>query len=281
MTYLLLSVLGQTFNALLLKIGELYDQDRMVVVAFNYFAASLGAAVLWAVQGSGPPGMATLILGPVGGFFWATSLIMWIGTMAKVGLALSTAVMRLSVLFPTLLSVILFAELPTGLQFTGVALTVVVLGLLGWNSLSGEGVRAREGGFVWLLGLLLLMGGVGIVQKLFAEWGRPVDRNALLFLVFTSAGLMCWWVVLRQRRRLRRGDALRGFLFGLGNVTSNSFLLLGLVDVPGVVAFPTLSVGVILTTSVTGLLLYRERPGWRGVSAIVLSAVSIVLMTSS
>lgn len=278
MFYLFLAVLVQTWNAALLKIGELYRQERLVVMGFNYITASLGAAMLWAWQGTGMPGTVTLVLGPVGGFFWATSLFLWMGAMARVGLATSTAAMRLSVIWPTLISLTIFGEMPHLLQWGGIALTLLVLLLLGIISFRTRGSHIGEGGILWLFGMFALMGGVGITQKFFIEWGRPEDKSALLTLVFFTAGLMCWGAIGVGRLRLRRSDALRGFVFGLGNVSGNFFTLLALEDVPGVVAFPVLSIGVILLASLSGILLWKERPGRLGLLAILLSAVAIFLM---
>ena len=60
MIFLVLAVLVQVAMASLLKIGELYRQDRLVVMGFNYLAATVVSVTAWAVQGSGVPGTATL-----------------------------------------------------------------------------------------------------------------------------------------------------------------------------------------------------------------------------
>lgn len=278
MFYLFLAVLAQTWNAALLKIGELYHQERLVVMGFNYIAATLGVAAIWAWQGTGAPDTVTLVLGPVGGFFWSTSLLLWMGAMARVGLATSTATLRLSVIWPTLISLTVFGEIPNLLQWGGIALTLLVLLLLGLINMRARGSAIGEGGMLWLFGMFALMGGVGITQKFFIEWGRPEDKSALLTLVFFTAALMTWGAILVRRLRLRRSDAVRGFAFGVGNVAGNFFFLVALEDVPGVVAFPVLSIGVILLASLSGVVLWKERPGRLGLLAIVLSAASIYLM---
>jgi drug/metabolite transporter (DMT)-like permease len=280
MTFLVLAVLVQVLSASLLKIGELYQQDRLVVMGFNYAFATLISATAWALLGTGLPGPATLVLGPVAGVFYALGLFLWMGAIATAGLGTSTAALRLAVLWPTLLSLLAFAERPSGAQLAGVALTFAVLGLLGAHSLRAGRALPGQGGFRWLLATFVLNGGVGISQKLFIEWGRPEEKIALLALIFGTATLGCGAAMLGRRRRLRRGDVLRGCLFGLGNVLSNTLLLLGLERVSGVVAFPFASVGTILLTALSGIVLWRERPGVLGLAAIALAAVAIVLMVS-
>jgi drug/metabolite transporter (DMT)-like permease len=278
MTYLVLAVLVQVAMASLLKIGELYQQDRLVVMGFNYLFAGFIAAGVWAVQGSGVPGVPTLVLGPVAGFFYAAGLFLWMGAIGAAGLGTSTTALRLAVLWPTLLSLLAFGERPSASQLGGIALTFGVLGLLGAQSLRVSRMRPGQGAFGWLLATFVFNGGVGICQKLFIEWGRPVEKAALLALIFSTAALICGAAVLRRHRRLRGGDVLRGLAFGFGNVCSNGLLLLGLERVPGVVAFPFSGVGLIALTALSGVLLWRERPGLYGSAAIALAGVAIVLM---
>ena len=278
MTFLVLAVGVQLAMAMLLKIGELYQQDRLVVMGFNYLVAAFVTLIAWAVQGTGLPGAATLVLGPVAGIFYALGLFLWMGAIASAGLGMATTALRLAVLWPTLLSLLAFGEVPSLAQLAGVTLTFVVLGLLCLHSLRIGRARPGHGGIGWLLATFCLNGGVGIAQKLFIEWGHPAEKSALLALIFVTAALTSGAPMLGRRRRLRRSDLVRGSLFGVGNVLSNAFLLLGLERVPGVVAFPFASVGMILLTSVSGIVLWHERPGPLGLAAIALAAVAIVLM---
>ncbi|HEX9842764.1 MAG TPA: EamA family transporter [bacterium] len=278
MTYLVLAVLVQVTMASLLKIGELYRQDRLVVMGFNYLAATVVTVAAWAVQGSGVPGTATLVLGTVAGVFYAMGLFVWMGAIATVGLGTSTAALRLSVLWPTFLSLLVFGERPAPAQLTGVALTFGVLGLLAAHSLRVQRARPGQGGLGWVLATFTINGGAGVCQKLFTELAPPVEKMALLALIFATATLVTGAPMLKGRRRLRRGDVVRGLAFGLGNVCSNTFLLMGLERVAGAVAFPFASVGTILLTSLSGIVLWRERPGLLGSAAIALAAVSVVLM---
>lgn len=287
MLYLTLGVMVMVYNALVLKWGETRGQDRLVVGAVNYGVAALLAGAIWGAAGAVAPGSGTLVLGPIGGFFYAVSLVVWLGAMAHGGLALATAAQRLSVFWPTAVSVLIFLEVPTGAQTAGVLLGLLVLVLLSVNSvLRARGGPVRDSGLYWLLGTFCMNGGPGIVQKVFTEFARPADKPAMLALIFFFAFLVCMAAIAggrlrgpgRQRRLLRRGDVLRGFLFGFGNVGSNYLVLRGLQDVAGVVAFPFVNSSVIVAATVAGLLVWRERPGPVGLAAIALAGVAIVLM---
>lgn len=284
MSYLFLAVLLQVWNANLLKIGESRHQQRMVVIGFNYISATAIATVLWAVEGAATPAGITWVFGSVAGFFYATSLFFFMVAIARSGLALSTAGMRLSVLWPMLLSLIAFGEAPTALQWSGIGLTLSVMILFGRTGLRVS--RATPGGLAGslsLLALFLCMGGGLSTLKAFTEMDSPVNRSAMLALLFASAGIMCWAVIFAvpggTLRRIRRGDVLLGLVFGVSNVASNALLLLGLEQVAGVVAFPLVNIGVILLNSLSGFLLWRERLGRVEGAALALATLAIVLMT--
>lgn len=280
MIFLILAIATSVANAFLLKTGELYQQERLVVMGFNYLSAALLSAGVWAVQGTGPPGGVTLGLGVTGGFFYATSLFLWMGAIAKVGLATSTAAARISVIWPTLLSLVAFAEVPSPFQLAGIVLTFVVLGMLGASSLMADRAASGQSGLVWLVPMFVLMGGVGITQKLFTEWGRPAEKAALLCVIFTTAMLLCWAGLLRGRHPLRIGDVSRGFVFGLVNACSSGLMLLGLERVAGAIAFPLVNIGILLLTALSGVVIWRERPGRLGISAMVLAVIAIVFMAA-
>ena len=284
MSYLFLAVLLQVWNANLLKIGESRPQRRMVVIGFNYISATAIAVVLWVMQGGGAPAGITWILGPVGGFFYATSLFFFMVAIARSGLALSSAGMRLSVLWPMLLSLIACGEVPTALQWGGIGLTLAVMAMLGRTGLrQGPSPDGGLSGRLSLLALFLCMGGGLSTLKAFTEMDSPDNRSAMLALLFASAGIMCWAVIAfgpaGEIRRISGRDAIWGLLFGVGNVASNGFLLLGLEQVAGVVAFPLVNISVILLNSLSGVLLWRERLGRVETAAVAVATLAIVLMT--
>ena len=130
MGYLAVSVVTMVFNGMVLKWGETEGQNRLAVMSVNYLFASLGTASVWMVQGGGMPSPLTLLLGPLGGIFYGTGLFLWMVAIAKSGLGTSTAAMRISVIWPTLLSIVLFSEIPSLVQTAGIAFAILSIGML-------------------------------------------------------------------------------------------------------------------------------------------------------
>jgi len=277
MAYLLLSILASVSNALVIKRSEMHRHDRIVVMAVNYVLAWGLTTAHWAWSGGGWPSAVTWMLGAVGGLFYAGALLLMMVAIATTGLARAAVAMRMSVVWPVLLSLVGFGEVPTPFQAAGIVLALAAVALLTLRGRLAARLPAEQGGWV-VLALFVVGGGSGVTLKLFTELGPPAERGALLPVVFGAAAVLCCTIQAVRRTPLRAGDAGSGLLFGTGNVFSNSFLLWALAEVPGVLAFPINNAGVMLLATLAGVLVWRERPGARGYVAVALAALAIVLM---
>ena len=279
MIYLFLAIAFQVANSVVLKQGEVRGQNRLVMMERNYLVASVLAGGMWWAGGGGWPGMATVALALTGGAFYAASLLLWMVAILRSGLGTATAAMRMSVLWPTLASFVAFGERPNALQWAGMGLAFSVIVLLAGRALPARGGAAVSQGVGNLLALFVVHGGTGLVQKLFTEVSATQERPALLALIFFTA-----WVITVIAVRLRPAPATgddhrRGMVFGVLNLTTNYLILLGLAQVPGVVAFPLMNCAVILLATLAGMALWRERPGRSGLLIIVLAAAAVTLLT--
>jgi drug/metabolite transporter (DMT)-like permease len=189
--------------------------------------------------------------------------------------------MRLSVVWPALISALVFGEVPSLGQGAGILLAFVAVVLLAARSgLAPAALRGAGPG--WMVGLFIVSGGCGSLLKLFHQLGAADERPAFLVLIFLSAGVLCWaWVAWRAWRfgeRLHRTDLRDGLLFGVGNVVGNGFLLKSLQTVPGVVAFPLRDSACIVAVSLIGVWIWKERPGALGWAALAAAAFGVILM---
>lgn len=277
MAYLFLSVVTMVCNGMVLKWGETRGQNRLAVMSFNYLFASLGTASVWMVQNGGLPSRTTLLLGPTGGIFYGVGLFLWMVAISRSGLGTSTAAMRISVVWPILLSIALFSEIPSFMQGTGITFALIAIGLL---TKANRNV-GQEGGdrvWPWLVAVFLVTGGIGVVLKIFIELGHGKERMAFLALAFSAAAVLSWGGMLIKRAPIGGGDVLRGVMFGGGNMLTNASLLKALESLPGTVAFPLNNSGVIVLTALMSILFWKEKPGPWGYGAITAAVVSIVLI---
>lgn len=278
MGYLAVSVVTMVFNGMVLKWGETKGQNRLAVMSVNYLFASVGTASVWMVQGGGMPSGLTLLLGPLGGIFYGTGLFLWMVAIAKSGLGTSTAAMRISVIWPTLLSIVLFSEIPSLVQAGGIAFALLSIGMLAWANQKAERHTGQKG-WPWLVAVFVVTGAIGVVLKIFTEVGDVNEKMAFLALAFSAAAVLSWAGVLVRPAAINGDDVVRGVVFGGGNMLTNASLLKALEMLPGTVAFPLNNSGVIVLTALVGRLVWKERAGLWGNAAIVAAAVSIVLIS--
>lgn len=278
MIYLLFSILFSTGNAALLKYSEVGQLNRLAVVGINYLCATVLAGGAWLLHQPAPPSALTVGFGALGGLFYVGTLFLWMGAIARVGIATSTTAMRSGVVWPVLLSIVAFGELPNGFQWAGIALAMMAILLLSFGVGGGPGGQPRRGA-LWLPLLSVVAGGTGSTMKLFTEMGDPAQGEALLTFIFLFAGIFCWLLIAARGIRPKPAEIRAGLLFGCGNMLSNFFLLAGLAQLPGVLAFPLLNTGVLLLVTLLGVSLWRERPGVGGYGAIAAAVAAILLLS--
>ena len=92
----------------------------------------------------------------------------------------------------------------------------------------------------------------------FSGWGAP---KLLALMVFT--------IVL---------FFLCGLAIGVPNYMSARFLLLSLTTLPGVVVYPSFSVGVIIAVALVGVLCFREKLSRRKLIALGMILAALVLL---
>jgi drug/metabolite transporter (DMT)-like permease len=278
MIWLALSIGTMWLLAIVARWGEARYQDRLMMMAWNYLVAgALSGALAW---WSASPAVAPLTgaLGVAAGISYALALLLWMIAIPLAGLGVSTTAMRLAVVWPAAVSVLVFREHLTAPQTAGIVLALAAVALL--LRASGTGLRPIDRtGLLWLLALWASSGANGVLLKVFTELGDPAQRAPFLAVIFISAAVLTWGVVALRRPPIRAGDLGRGVLFGAANVAGNAFLLLALREVPGVVTFPVRDAGIIALVSLTGVVLFGERPGRFGYAAIAAAALAVVLMS--
>jgi drug/metabolite transporter (DMT)-like permease len=152
------------------------------------------------------------------------------------------------------LSVFLFAEIPTPMQWLGFVLAVGAIILINYEKgTSFSGVRLP-------LVLMLLSGGCGdAMSKVFEVYGSPSQGDLFLFYTFVSAFLLCIGLILRKGERPDRYALIFGVVVGFPYFFSAKFLLMALERLPAVIVYPTYSVATILAVTLAGIFLFKER----------------------
>ena len=81
-----------------------------------------------------------------------------------------------------------------------------------------------------------------------------------------------------KKQGITWGDVLCGLAIGVPNYLSARFLLLSLTTLPGVVVYPSFSVGVIVAVTLVGLLCFHEKLNRRKLIALGMILAALVLL---
>lgn len=278
MIYLLLAIASSAMIAVIMRISSRWVRGNIRMLAMNYLTCLLLGAwyagfQLFPVRSVGFP--VTAGMGAVNGILYLAGFVLLQYNTRKNGVVLSSVFMKLGLLVPMVLSVFLFAEIPTGMQWIGFVLAVGAIILINYEKgTSFSGARLP-------LVLMLLAGGTSdAMSKVFEVYGPTEYGDLFLFYTFVSAFFLCVVLILRQKERPDKYALIFGVLVGIPNFFSAKFLLMALGNLPGVIVYPTYSVATILAVTLAGICLFKERLRrlqWTALTVILAALVMLNL----
>lgn len=258
MIYLLLAICSSASIAVIMRLSADKVKANISMLAANYVVCSfLGAAYAgFAIVPVREAGFSTaMLLGIFSGVLFMSGFVMLQMNTKRNGIVLSQIFMKLGLLVPMAVSVLFFKELPTCLQVVGFCIAIAAIIMI--NLKKDE--KKTKGLTIGLI-LLLLLGGAGdAMSKVFEVLGNPLLDDQFLFFTFFTAFLLCMVLVISKKERPGKVDILFGAVIGIPNFFSSKFLLASLMQLPGVVVYPTYSVGTILVVTLIGILIFKER----------------------
>ena len=270
MIYLILAILSSASIAVLMRQSNQKVSGGTGMVAVNYLMCLVLSAAFAGVDNLFPRTASlgqTLGLGAVNGLLYLMGFVMLQVSIRKNGVVLSTIFMKLGLLVPMVLAVVAFGEKPEMLQIFGFFLALAAILVINYEK---TGEKSKSVGYLVLL--ILLGGGGDAMSKVFEAVGDSAMEDCFLLYTFASALILCLLLVLLQKQKIGKWEWLYGMLIGVPNFFCARFLLKSLSDVPATIAYPTFSVATLLTVTLAGLVLYRERlkkKQWIGVVMIL------------
>jgi multidrug transporter EmrE-like cation transporter len=301
MPSLIAAILCSASIALILKRAENRKLNRFVLLAVNYATATAISLFLVLQKGlfkgvfSGSlHGLLTeLAAGHHGtdGFLGAGSTAVWavlIGvptgvlyfrgfyyyqkSVGESGVGLAGSYAKMGILVPMVLSMVFWRELPSGLQWAGMALALTAIGMVNLDLSPGKvfaGVRPS------LLMLFLTCGVSEFTGKLYQRYGMSSMKDLFLFFLFITAFTVSLFNI---RKRPKKEEVFTGMAVGIPNLFASFFLIKALSSLPAAVVFPAYSAGSIALICMGGMAFYRERQSGKEYAAIALTVTALVLV---
>jgi drug/metabolite transporter (DMT)-like permease len=276
--WLLPAALSSISIAAILKINERRGGDRLLLAGANYLLASLLALVVLR-GGVALPSAGTLVLGSVTGIVYVLGFLLLMAGISKGPLAVAVTVMRLSVAVPVIVAIFLWNEQPGPLRLAGLAAGATAIILFGLGIKAHDTDRHTGQGF-WILMVTMfaVMGTGDVLLKAFREMSPDSERLVFTWLLFTSAAIFTWLLILVRRIPFNRATFLLGLLLGVPNLLSTVFTLLALRGVPASIAFPFINLTVIFGSTLLAFAAWKEKLGPVATAGLVVAALALVLL---
>ena len=200
----------------------------------------------------------------------------------KAGVAVTTVANRMSLIIPVCAALILYPEENTFTLLKGIAFFLALTGI--YLSSTKGGKLSFDKKYLWLI--ILVFVGQGISDSIFNDFAQkfPNEGNYLFFMVLFFMASISGILILsgrsiRTRSPLQLKSIFWGVIFGIPNFFSLVFLLKALGSISSSIVFPLVGMGVVISSSLIGLLLFQEkltRSNWIG---ILLSICAIYIFS--
>lgn len=273
--YLLASIISSTIILWLFRIFAQYKIDLLQAVVANYMVASSLGWILFrdGSADAGPWIYPALFLG-----FLFIFLFLLMGRSTQLfGMGLTSVVVKMSVAIPILAGIILYKDELGWLKMMG-----IFIALLGIYLITPAGQRDHRGSAWMLLALFL---GSGLLDT-FLKWSEHhyvSDGNEPQFssTIFGFAALFGFiYFLTRREKNFEWRSWLWGWLLGVPNFFSIYFLvrLLAWEGMESSWIFPVNNMGIVILSTLMGILIYKESMTLRMRIGFLLSLISILFL---
>jgi drug/metabolite transporter (DMT)-like permease len=280
---LMLSILLSSLVILLFRYFEHFRIDELGAITFNYLVAAGLGFLLWQDKGMLADLTVKLWLIPalvIGVLFIAVYLIMS-RSAATAGITITAVASRMSVLIPVSAGFLFFREELTLTKLLGIILAFLSFYLV--LKPAGNVKLNWKKAFIPLL-LLLGIGSNDTAMKYLVENYVTGEESQFLTVVFfvslLTGSLLFLYRSLRERRIPQWKFLPAGALLGLLNFGSTYFLLIAMSVFESSVLFPVVNMGIVLFSTLLGLIFFREKPSAQNWLGIALAIVAILLITT-
>lgn len=289
MIYVFLSILASTALLVIFKYFGKYKVNNLQAIVVNYFTAS----VLGFLFAGNSPFNAEIWTRPwvpysalIGLLFISLFVILAISSQ-KAGLTVTSVANKMSMVIPVIAATFLYSEHIGWWKGAGIVLAVTGV-LLSTSAAGGDSSSASKR--AWIYPLIIFMGSglsdtlLKYVEVNFLSTVSQEYFTAFLFGTAAVCGLgMLLFDLVVKKSKWEWRSLLWGILLGTPNYFSIHFLFLSLNKSGwgSTVVYPVNNMGIVVLSSVIGILIYKEHPGKKGIIGLLLALGAIALIASA
>lgn len=207
-------------------------------------------------------------------------------TTQKSGLSVVAVATKMSVAIPVLCGIFLYKESTGALKLTGIVLALVAVYLTSIKTREGLNIKSKN-----LIFPLLVFLGSGIIDTSlkYLETSYVAEDDVGLFssAIFATAGTLGVLILTGQailgRLKITWRNILGGIALGIPNYYSIYFLVMALRShgFESSTIFTINHVAIVTLSTITGIILFRERLLRKNWIGLAIAVISIILVANS
>ena len=291
MLWILLGVLCSAWLVASFKLFERFGMTAFQCILVNYIVCVLTA---WATSGSFP----------IPAYFWRETWFPYtlgIGltfiltfnlvalTVQRVSIAMGGLMQKMSLVFAVIFIVLYYQEPLTPFKIAGISLAIVAIFLTNYSPKIANTPKNRpKNSLTWALPLATLLGS-GLVDIGIVYAGRTLSGGevspTIIAAIFSCAGFwgLLWLIysLITGQQKLSWRSILGGIALGIPNYGSIYFMYKAMETLPSTVVFSVNNLGVILATTLVGVLFFSERPNRINLIGIATTLIAIYLLSTN
>lgn len=276
---LFLTIACSTAIALLLKVNENRDGDRVLLLCGNYAVAAAVSGFAFWTRDDRVWSVFSLVFGGLLGIVFVTAFYAFSRAVRASGTGMATLAARLSVIVPVVGAIVCFDEQPDWIDSLGFCLAAGTLFLFFASTDQPRGKTRFSGDSFFLIAVLLGIGCADFCMKVFQDVRPQAEKAFFVHMIFTSCFVITSILVLKKKTRFNRTSWALGMVLGVPNLLSTVFLIAALTQLPAFVVFPAVNIGVIVITAVLAALIWKEIPNRMGVAAMGTGILAVLLLS--
>ena len=291
MIYLILSILSSTLIFVIFKLFDKFKIDTFQAIVANYITATCCGLISYdgPVELSSVHKMDWFYGAVLLGIIFITVFNLMAATTQRNGLSVAAVATKMSVAIPVIFGIILYKESTGIYKIAGIIIAIIAVYLTAMKNPKGVSIKAKNIVFP----ILVFIGSGFIDTTLKYLETKYVDQNdipifsASIFFFAAVAGLIIMsYQIIFIKKKINLYNLLAGFMLGIPNYFSIYFLIKALrqTSFDSSSIFPINNVGILIVTTLVGMLIFKEKlliKNWIGIAIAIVSIILIAFSTQS
>jgi drug/metabolite transporter (DMT)-like permease len=282
--YIILAILTSAVLVVIMRYFPKYNIDVFQAILFNYAACILTS---WAVSGKFPirnevlaqPWLKWALL--LGFFFIIGFNIIGI-CVQKVGVSLTSILQKMTMLVTVIVAIVFFKDAVNIYKILGIVLAIAAVLMTNKQDNNPNIVKIS-----YTIPILTFLTssvcdvGVYLLNKM--DVGVNIADPDMVAMIFAGAGVIgiIYFIynLVKGTMTFHYRNIIAGFALGIPNFFSIYFLLAALNQGEGSVIAPVVNVGIIITATILGWLIFNEKLNKRQIIGVGMAVVAILLIS--